>query len=105
MLESHYAPGARVEVVEADEVMARAEAAMAQGMRVAVLAPDAISGLPDDCLILGPLGVPDDYAARLYASFRRADAHGAQVILAVPPPAEGIGIAVRDRLARASAGR
>jgi hypothetical protein len=27
------------------------------------------------------------------------------VIVAVPPPAEGIGVAVRDRLARASAGR
>ena len=48
---------------------------------------------------------PDDYAARLYAAFRRADAQGVDVILAVPPPAEGIGVAVRDRLARAAAGR
>ncbi len=83
MLESHYAPGARV----------------------AVLAPDAVDGLPAAVLVLGPVGGPDHYAARLYAAFRRADAEGAGVILAVPPPAEGIGVAVRDRLQRASAGR
>jgi L-threonylcarbamoyladenylate synthase len=105
MLESHYAPGARVEVVAGDQVVARAAALDADGMRVAVLAPDAVNGLPAAVLVLGPVGGPDHYAARLYAAFRRADAEGAEVILAVPPPAEGIGVAVRDRLQRASAGR
>lgn len=105
MLESHYAPGARVEVVAGGEVAARAAAFDADGARVAVLAPDAVNGLPAAVLVLGPVGSPDHYAARLYAAFRRADAEGAEVILAVPPPAEGIGVAVRDRLQRASAGR
>lgn len=105
MLESHYAPGARVEVVAGGEVAARAAAFDADGARVAVLAPDAVNGLPAAVLVLGPVGGPDHYAARLYAAFRRADAEGAEVILAVPPPAEGIGVAVRDRLQRASAGR
>jgi L-threonylcarbamoyladenylate synthase len=105
MLESHYAPGARVEVVPHDQAAARAAAASAAGCRVAVLAPGEINGLPAGCLVLGPVGAPDAYAARLYAAFRRADAEGAEVIVAVPPPAEGIGVAVRDRLARASAGR
>lgn len=105
MLESHYAPGARVQVVPAGLAAGRVQAAMDDGLRVAVLAPDDVAGLPAGCLVLGPVGTPDHYAARLYAAFRRADAEGAQVIVAVPPPAEGIGIAVRDRLARASAGR
>lgn len=105
MLESHYAPGARVEVVAGGEVAARAAAFDADGARVAVLAPDAVNGLPAAVLVLGPVGSPDHYAARLYAAFRRADAEGAEVILAVPPPAEGIGVAVRDRLQRASAER
>lgn len=105
MLESHYAPGARVEVVTGDQMVARAAALDADGVRVAVLAPDAVDGLPATVLVLGPVGGPDHYAARLYAAFRRADAEGAGVILAVPPPAEGIGVAVRDRLQRASAGR
>jgi len=105
MLESHYAPGARVEVVTGDQMVARAAALDADGVRVAVLAPDAVDGLPATVLVLGPVGGPDHYAARLYAAFRRADAEGGGVILAVPPPAEGIGVAVRDRLQRASAGR
>jgi len=71
---------------------------------VALLAPHAISPLPDAVLVLGPAGAPDAYASALYAAFRRADANGCQVILAVPPPPEGIGVAVRDRLTRAAAG-
>ena len=105
MLESHYAPGARVKMVADEQVAARAATLEGDGVHVAVLAPDAVDGLPAPVLVLGPVGGPDDYAARLYAAFRRADAEGADVILAVPPPAEGIGVAVRDRLQRASAGR
>ena len=104
MLESHYAPGARVEVLDAEALRARADELASDGERIAVLAPGAISPLPDSALVLGPAGAPDAYAALLYAAFRRADAEGCEVILAVPPPAEGIGVAVRDRLARAAAG-
>lgn len=103
MLESHYAPGARVEVLDAGSLPARAAEMAGRGGRVAVLAPDAVSPLPDSVLVLGPAGTPDAYAALLYAAFRRADAEGCEVILAVPPPARGIGGAVRDRLARAAA--
>jgi L-threonylcarbamoyladenylate synthase len=103
MLEAHYAPGARVEVVTADAAAARAADLTAAGTSVALLAPHAISPLPDSVLVLGPTGAPDAYAALLYTAFRRADAARCQVIVAVPPPAHGIGVAVRDRLARAAA--
>ncbi len=106
MLESHYAPGARVEVVDDPaRAVQRAMAFSTAGEHVAVLAPGPLSDVPPGCTELGPAGSPDDYAARLYAAFRRADAEEVQVIIAVPPPAEGIGVAVRDRLARAAAGR
>ena len=104
MLESHYAPGAHVRVVDAPDA-ARVATELAEDGPVAIIAPDQVRALPPDALVLGPMGAADDYAARLYAAFRRADAHGARWIVAVPPPAEGIGVAVRDRLARASAGR
>lgn len=103
MLEAHYAPSARVEVVTADAAAARAADLTAAGTSVALLAPHAISPLPDSVLVLGPAGAPDAYAALLYTAFRRADAARCQVIVAVPPPAHGIGVAVRDRLARAAA--
>ena len=105
MLESHYAPGARVEVLgDIDAAMARARDIAEDGGRVGLIATGA--GDTDNAVtVLAAPTSPDDYAARLYAAFRRADAQGVDVILAVPPPAEGIGVAVRDRLARAAAGR
>lgn len=103
MLESHYAPGARVEVLDPAAVAGRAADAAARGERVAVLAPHAVDSLPEGAIVLGPAGDGEAYAAMLYGAFRRADAMGADVILAVPPPARGIGIAVADRLARAAA--
>jgi L-threonylcarbamoyladenylate synthase len=45
----------------------------------------------------------DDYARALYAALREADVLGLSVVLAVPPPAVGVGRAVTDRLRRAAA--
>lgn len=48
----------------------------------------------------------DEEAARnLYAVLHRVDTEGFDRILAELPPSEGLGLAVRDRLRRASAGR
>jgi L-threonylcarbamoyladenylate synthase len=105
MLESHYAPGARVEVVDdSGTALRRAGELTGAGQRVGLIAPGAADG-GEGPMILARADSPDDYAAHLYAAFRRADAHGLDVIIAVPPPATGIGVAVRDRLARAAAGR
>jgi L-threonylcarbamoyladenylate synthase len=45
-----------------------------------------------------------DYARGLYTALRAADDMGLTLVLAVLPPAVGIGIAIRDRLMRAAAG-
>lgn len=79
----HYAPTARVEIVDADELTARRAELTAQGAHVVVLA-----------------GVD---AAHLYARLRDADASGADVVLAVLPAEDGLGAAVADRLRRAAA--
>jgi L-threonylcarbamoyladenylate synthase len=44
-------------------------------------------------------------AANLYAHLRTLDATGAQVIAVAPIPGDGLGEAIRDRLARAAAPR
>ncbi len=82
-LPSHYAPEARVEIVAADDLTRRRAELAATGRRVVVLA-----------------GVE---AANLYARLREADAVGADVVLAVLPPEDGLGAAVADRLRRAAA--
>jgi L-threonylcarbamoyladenylate synthase len=103
-LPSHYAPRARVVLVErADDVASAADTARARGSRVAVLAPDAVVGLAPDVVDLGPAGEPTAYARVLYDRLREADARGADVVFVVPPAEHGVGRAVRDRLRRASA--
>jgi L-threonylcarbamoyladenylate synthase len=44
-------------------------------------------------------------AANLYAHLRALDATGVAVIAVAPIPAHGLGVAIRDRLARAAAAR
>ena len=101
-LPSHYAPEARVEVVDASAVAGRAASLIGEGKRVGLLAPRRIQGLPDGLDALPPAGGPQAYAKCLYQRLREADRRGLDVLLAVPPPATGIGAAVVDRLRRAA---
>jgi L-threonylcarbamoyladenylate synthase len=50
-----------------------------------------------------PPGPPEDYARVLYSRLREADARGLEcLVVVVPPPSDGIGAAVLDRLTRAA---
>ncbi len=88
-LASHYAPKARVELVDATDLERRAASLRAEGLKVGVLeAPADVR----------------DYARVLYQRLRALDSRSVDVILAVPPgDPEGIGAAVADRLRRAAA--
>lgn len=87
MLESHYAPAARVLLFETAE-----EAAGAAATTPGAVVIDRTSDLAA-------------YARSLYADLRAADRAGAAVIAAVLPPPSGLGHAIRDRLSKAAAGR
>ena len=88
MLASHYAPRARVEITESRaEADGRVAALRAGGMRVDVLDPTA------DLVAA---------AQQLYTWLREADLRGLDVLVAVLPPATGIGHAIRDRLTKAA---
>jgi L-threonylcarbamoyladenylate synthase len=101
-LKSHYAPEATVLVVDRDDLAPRATALLAADHRVAVLAPGPVPALPADVVVLdGPAG-SDEYARVLYARLREVDRRGVDVLLAVPPPDAGVGVAVGDRLRRAA---
>jgi L-threonylcarbamoyladenylate synthase len=79
-LPAHYAPRARVIVVD------RAE--------------DALGAHPGAAVIRR--GDPGAYARRLYAELRAADAAGAAVVLCERCGGDGLGAAIDDRLARAA---
>jgi L-threonylcarbamoyladenylate synthase len=109
MLPSHYAPRARVEIVAAAELAARARQLQAAGERVALLVSShddhhTLATLGSTLLV--DLGATHAMAAqRLYAALRAADAEGASVVLASPPAAEGLGEALADRLTKAAGPR
>ena len=109
MLAAHYAPAARVVVVDDP-------AGLTGGHHtpVAVLAGSvdqleacvealAAAGITD-VVELEPVGDAAGYAQRLYDRLRQADRIGCATVVAVQPRAQGVGVAVRDRLARAATG-
>jgi L-threonylcarbamoyladenylate synthase len=103
-LPSHYAPATRVILATADELAGRAATMLGEGLRVGVLATETVaSDLPADLVVLDPPADVDEYARTLYACLREADRRELDVLLVVPPPDEGIGAAIVDRLRRASA--
>ena len=84
MLASHYAPAAPMLLVEhPDEAMA------------------AIAAHPGATLI-DHTGDLVGYAQQLYSQLRAADLAGSPLIVAILPPAQGLGHAIRDRLQKAA---
>ncbi len=86
-LASHYAPRARVELVESDEAAeGLAIALQSEGMLVGVIRSSEVTA----------------FARELYERLRAADREGADAIVVVLPANEGLGTALRDRLHRAA---
>ena len=92
MMESHYAPRARIVL----DVSTPPEG----GAYLAFGAP-AHAG----SLTLSATGDLTEAAANLYAHLRALDATGADTIFVAPIPGGGLAEAIRDRLARAAAPR
>jgi L-threonylcarbamoyladenylate synthase len=55
--------------------------------------------------VLTPGNDPREAATRLFAAMRRLDARGLDLIVAEPPPAYGLGMAILDRLRKSAAPR
>lgn len=104
MLASHYAPRAGLLLVTAEALGEEASRRLREGAKVVVLASKSIAA-PEGVIRLDVAGDAAGFAQVLYARLREADALGAEIILAVPPGEDGLGLAVRDRLNRAAAPR
>jgi L-threonylcarbamoyladenylate synthase len=102
-LPSHYAPSAGVVVVEREALKAKAAELLPTG-RVAVVSADPADA-PEGAIHVPVPADPAGFARELYAALRRADRQGAELIVIAPPGPGGLGLAVRDRLDRASAAR
>ncbi len=103
---SHYAPRARVLLVEPGEVVGEAQRLQAQGCRVGVLLPPALehSSGAGHVRLLVPESMAE-YARRIYELLREFDRRDCDVIVASLPSGEGLGLAIADRLRRAAGPR
>ena len=91
-LEKHYAPAAKVLL---DQTPVAGQGFIASSRRVT---PTGVTRLA------APKNT-DEFARDLYTAFRKADELGLQEVVVEQPQGEGIAIAIRDRLLRASNGR
>ncbi len=103
----HYAPRARLVLVETIEELAPvAGRLVAGGRRVGALWP-AIPGSPAApagvvAVAWGPWGDWAALARNLFAGLRALDEEGVDAIVCPLPPEDGLGLAIRDRLQKAA---
>ena len=91
-LEKHYAPNA--------QILLDVQASEGQGF----IAPADIA-TPSGAIRLASPANTDEYARVLYSALRDGDAQGLKTIAVIQPGGDGLAIAIRDRLMRASKGR
>ncbi|MFD8780352.1 L-threonylcarbamoyladenylate synthase [Streptomyces sp. NPDC059916] len=103
---SHYAPRARVILVEPERVVSEAELAQELGHRVGVFVPSSFADEP--LKVHAVVTVPGSlaaYARGLYGFLRELDEQGCDLIVASVPVEEGLGLAIANRLGRAAGPR
>ena len=103
-LESHYAPNAKVRLMQADAIQTALDLLGAEAAHIAVYARSRIRIKFAQVIYRR---MPDDAAAtaqQLFAVLRNFDALGVKLIWIENPPAAGEWEGVRDRLGRAAAG-
>jgi L-threonylcarbamoyladenylate synthase len=103
----HYAPAAPLVLVDAPlaELGRRLAAAarLLDGERIGVMLPTGVAAPHGAvCFHWGRWAALDDLARMLYAGLHSLDSQGCTIILCPVPPADGIGIAIRDRLYKAA---
>lgn len=103
---SHYAPRARVVLVEPEQVVTEAETARELGHQVGVLLPACLAGAPVKAhAVLTVPAAMAEYARGLYGFLRHLDQQGCDLIVASVPVEEGLGLAIANRLRRAAGPR
>ena len=99
-LAAHYAPRTPLRLLSAEDVKPALEGARRDGVSAGVWAFQPIA----DAAVERAPAEPDAYAQALYATLRRLDAAGHEVLLLEAPPRTPEWAAIWDRLGRAAVG-
>ncbi len=103
---SHYAPRARVVLVEPEKVVAQAEFSQELGHKLGVFLPPTFADTPVKAHAVA--AVPDSMtvsARGLYGCLLELDQQWCDLIVASLPAEEGLGLAIANRLRRAAGPR
>jgi L-threonylcarbamoyladenylate synthase len=95
LLDTHYAPKAKVFLLDPINPVVACIAGV--GFIAA-----AIHSTPDGAIRLASPNSDDEYARGLYEALREGDRKNLTAIYVIPPSGDGVAIAIRDRLQRAS---
>jgi L-threonylcarbamoyladenylate synthase len=99
----HYAPRARLILVDAPALQEAIERYGQSGEVVGVMLPDGWDAMcASQVFAWGPWGDNEVLARRLFAGLRALDEAGATVIVCPLPEGDGVGVALRDRLEKAA---
>lgn len=99
----HYAPRARLILVQEEDLEVAVEQATKDGATAGVMLPDGWGA--SSASVIYPWGAwteSETLARRLFAGLRELDEAGVAVIVCPVPPMGGIGDAIRDRLKKAA---
>ena len=115
MTAKHYAPSATVELFDGEpsdiarQMAERADALHQQGKKVGAIVSEEMRNAVESHTQLvacfgtwGAWGAWEALARKLFGTLRVLDSQGVDVILCPLPPAEGLALALRDRLQRAA---
>jgi L-threonylcarbamoyladenylate synthase len=99
----HYAPRAKLVLVEGSAIALMAAIRQFGGNRVGAMLPSGWSA-PQEASVFawGRWDEPEELAAKLYAGLRALDAVKCEVIVCPVPQGDGIAVAIRDRLRKAA---
>lgn len=98
----HYAPKARLIVVEPDRIHREWEKVKGHGRKAALVSSKESRLVGPDVTVLGSRNDAAAWARGLFSLLRDLDAKGMQVILVEAIPEQGLGLAVMNRLRKAA---
>ncbi|MEK9147502.1 MAG: L-threonylcarbamoyladenylate synthase [Patescibacteria group bacterium] len=103
----HYAPKFKLEVISKEEIKNKAEVLKNKGLIIGVITTnqnkDSFKEYEPNFFILGDENNLEEISKNLYNALRFFDTHKVDLILCQSFPEVGLGVAIMDRLERASA--
>ena len=102
-LPSHYSPDAKVILAEPGQILSAIKAPRTD-IQIMVISPaSSPTDVSKNYVWKTVSSNPNEFAQQMYSLLREADRIGCEQVIIEMPSADGIGVAIRDRLIRASA--